>query len=242
MSKGPLAVRLRRLRRTSRPRPGAVEHVRLQVENAGTVAWRDGMGISVAYHWLDGRGNPIVWDGLRTPAPPLAPGDRGDGRAARARTDPARARYRLAFDMVAENRAWFSELGSEQLRARRRRRAARRASRASTFPTGSTRRRTGPTVSRRRTPRATRSSRVRSSGRALHRPRALAPYIPGSGRDAGFASPLLCPSVLPGFALEPLEEVAGLPAFAPPTGEPWVYDGRIVLPSTARPRSGRRPT
>ena len=45
----------------------------------------------------------------------------------------------------------------------------------------------------------------------------------------GFSSPLLCPSVLPGIELEPLGEVAGLPAFAAPQGEPWVYDGRIVL-------------
>jgi hypothetical protein len=45
----------------------------------------------------------------------------------------------------------------------------------------------------------------------------------------GFSSPLLCPSVLPGIELEPLGEVAGLPAFAAPQVEPWVYDGRIVL-------------
>jgi hypothetical protein len=45
----------------------------------------------------------------------------------------------------------------------------------------------------------------------------------------GFSSPLLCPSVLPGVELEPLGELAGLPAFAAPQDEPWVYDGRIVL-------------
>jgi hypothetical protein len=44
-----------------------------------------------------------------------------------------------------------------------------------------------------------------------------------------FASPLICPSVLPGVELEQLADVAGLPAFAAPRDEPWVYDGRIVL-------------
>jgi hypothetical protein len=68
----------------------------------------------------------------------------------------------------------------------------------------------------------------------------LAPYEPGPGRVPGFAAPLLCPSVLPGVELEQLDEVAGLPAFGAPSGEPWIYDGRIVV--TARPRSGRRPT
>jgi hypothetical protein len=78
-------------------------------------------------------------------------------------------------------------------------------------------------------------------GGLLHRrPRALAPYAPGGGRVPGFAAPLLCPSVLPGVELEPLGDVAGLPAFAAPHEEPWIYDGRAVL--RARPRSGRRPT
>jgi hypothetical protein len=44
--------------------------------------------------------------------------------------------------------------------------------------------------------------------------------------------------VLDGIELEPLGEVAGLPAFAAPREEPWIYEGRAVL--TARPRSGRR--
>jgi hypothetical protein len=45
----------------------------------------------------------------------------------------------------------------------------------------------------------------------------------------GFSAPLVCPSVAPGVELDRLEDVAGLPAFAAPRDEPWVYDGRIVL-------------
>jgi hypothetical protein len=35
--------------------------------------------------------------------------------------------------------------------------------------------------------------------------------------------------VLPGVELQRLEDVAGLPAYAAPRDEPWVYDGRAVL-------------
>src|SRR5262249_34945949 len=70
-------------------------------------------------------------------------------------------------------------------------------------------------------------------GGLLHRrPRELLPYEPGQGRVPGFGAPLLAPSVLPGIELEPLGDVAGLPAFAAPREEPWLYDGRIVLRRT----------
>ena len=71
-------------------------------------------------------------------------------------------------------------------------------------------------------------------GLTRRRPRALESYLPGSGRIPGFAHPLVCPSVLDGVDLDRLPDLAGLPAFAAPASEPWVYDGRIVL--QARPR------
>src|SRR5207248_11794957 len=91
------------------PQAGAVGSARVELENAGSVAWRHAVRLS--YHWLDDRGNPIVWDGIRTPLPPLAPGERAviDARV-RAPIPPGR--YRFALDVVAEHRAWFSELGS----------------------------------------------------------------------------------------------------------------------------------
>jgi hypothetical protein len=61
------------------------------------------------------------------------------------------------------------------------------------------------------------------------RPHALAPYAPGPGRVPSFPHPLVCPSVVNGLRLERLPDVAGLPAYAAPADEPWVYDGRIVL-------------
>jgi hypothetical protein len=73
-------------------------------------------------------------------------------------------------------------------------------------------------------------------GLGRRRPKALEPYAPGPGRVPGFSHPLLCPSVLEGVVLGRLEDVAGLPAFAAPVDEPWLYDGRIVLRARSRSR------
>jgi hypothetical protein len=233
VSKGPLAVRWG-APPAATPHAGAVEIVRVELENTGTIAWRK--GVNVAYHWLDDRDNPIVWDGTRTPAPPLAPGERGTVDAqVRAPIPPGR--YRLAFDMVAENRAWFSELGSPML-AQDLHVAERPGEPHADLPDG-----VEPAEDWRERVRAAHAEGFAVVAGAiawegLRRPHALASYEPGPGRIPGFGAPLLCPSVLPGVELERLEDVAGLPAFAAPRTEPWVYDGRIIL--KARPQSGRR--
>src|SRR5579859_5984618 len=91
------------------PRAGALGSVRVEVENAGSAAWRD--DVACSYHWLDALGNPLVWDGIRTPLPkPVAPGERITLRVdVRAPIPPGR--FRFALDLVAEHRAWFGELG-----------------------------------------------------------------------------------------------------------------------------------
>ena len=71
--------------------------VRIELENAGTITWGD--RVRLAYHWLDARGNPIVWDGERTLVPHLAPGERAAVEAA-VRGPMPPGPYRLAFDMV----------------------------------------------------------------------------------------------------------------------------------------------
>src|SRR5712691_4902886 len=110
MAKGPLAVRW--LDWTlEQPRAGAVSVARVGFENTGTVTWRE--GIRLGYHWLDERGNPLVWDGHRTELPELSPGERASIDA-RVRAPLPPGRYRFALDMVAERRAWFSELGGDQ--------------------------------------------------------------------------------------------------------------------------------
>jgi hypothetical protein len=235
MAKGPLAVRWGDWT-LDEPHAGALGRAHVELENAGTVRWRE--GIRLAYHWLDDRGNPIVWDGIRTPLPELEPGERA-AIDARVRGPIPPGRYRFALDVVADHRAWFSELGSETASA------------------------DVEVLPRRGTPRAERPPWVDSApgagertaaahaegyavvagaidwlgGLLRRRPRALAPYAPGPGRIPNFTHPLLCPSVLDGLELEPLGEVAGLPAFAAPAEEAWLYDGRIVLRAHPRRRA-----
>jgi hypothetical protein len=207
------------------PQAGVVETLRLELSNEGTVPWSD--QVKLAYHWLDDRDNPIVWDGIRNPAPPLAPGESAIVEA-NVRGPMPPGRYRLAFDLVAEHRAWFSELGSPMLSLDLEV-APRPGEPRAGLP-----------------PNLTAADDWAKRVRAAHaegygvvagaiewdggrRPRALADYAPGPGRLPGFTGPLLAPSVLPGIELERLDDIEGLPAYAAPRDEPWVYDGRIVL-------------
>jgi len=238
VAKGPLAIRWGEPPSLA-PQAGALSQVELQIENAGAVPWRP--GINLAYHWLDRRGNPIVWDGQRTAAPRLAPGERATVELlVRGPIPPGP--YRLAFDAVAEHRAWFSELGSATLDLDLDV-APRGGEPQADLPDGVE---PGPGYdahvrAAHRDGYAVVAGSIDWRGGLLHpRPRSLAQYVPGTGRVPGFGAPLVCPSVLPGVELVPLAPVAGLPAFAAPKDEPWIYDGRVVL--TARPRSGRRPT
>src|SRR5690242_6456120 len=74
MPTGPLAVRWHDWSLDA-VHAGAVSSARVELENAGTVTWTH--EIRLGYHWLDDRGNPLVWDGERTTVPRLAPGERG---------------------------------------------------------------------------------------------------------------------------------------------------------------------
>ena len=97
---GPLGVRWGRTSSTPR-RPARSERwSRVGFQNAGADAWRD---VLLAYHWLDGLRNAIVWDGLRSPLARLEPGARADAEVP-VRADAARP-YRLAFDLVLETAA-----------------------------------------------------------------------------------------------------------------------------------------
>ena len=204
-------------------------------ENAGTAAWR---GLNLSYHWLDERGNPIHWDGIRTPVD-AAPGDRRELDAPlRAPIPPGR--YLLAVDLVDEHRFWLAELGNRPP-TREVGVAPRDATQACAFvPDGAA---LAPDWEERVYVAHTEGyaavgGSIRWQGSRLRRgaPPELAPYEPGGGRNPAFAQPLICPSLLP--PLEPNAEVLGLPAWRPEGDEPWVYDARITL--TLRPRSGRR--
>ncbi len=113
---GPLAVRW--LAHDLPPqRAGATAIGTIELENAGTAAWRSrpGRDIHLSYHWLDQLGNPIVWAGAFILLPErVAPGERITVWVTVRAPMPPGA-YRLAFDLVNEGRYWFRELGNERL-------------------------------------------------------------------------------------------------------------------------------
>lgn len=113
---GPLAVRWLGYR-LPELRAGAEATVEVALQNAGTATWRTrrDLGVKLSYHWLDDRGNAIVWDGPRVDfGDPVAPGDEVEVEL-RVRAPQPPGRYRLAFDLVEELRFWFQEVGSAPL-------------------------------------------------------------------------------------------------------------------------------
>lgn len=92
-------------------------HGRTELENAGSAPWVPGGAdqVSVSYHWLDRRRNPIVWAGIFSPIQHrVPPGERVTLYFAVSGPMPP-GRYLLSLDLVAEGRCWFSELGNPPL-------------------------------------------------------------------------------------------------------------------------------
>jgi hypothetical protein len=260
---GPLAVRWLAYD-PGRPRAGALGTARLAFENAGTVPWppTGERRVCLGYHWLDELGNPIVWDGLWTALPhEVAPGERVEAElTVRAPLPPGP--YHLAFDLVAEDRYWFSELGNAALE-REVPVGSRLGRRALAARGGDPGDQEEPLVSEDEAEAiaylapgvvpaydwtrrildaheegyaAVGGSIAAETGLFGRPPPALEPYAPGGGRNPAFEHPLLCPSIVRELQPAWAEPVEGLPALKPPAEEPWLYDGRI----TARLRSGRR--
>ena len=223
---GPLAVRWLAYE-LEQPQAGALTRARVSLENAGTAAWRE---LNLSYHWLDDRGNPIVWDGLRHEVS-ATPGERLELELS-VRSPIPPGNYRLALDLVDEERFWLAELGNftPELDVEVVPRDAT-AARAFLPPHADL----DPEWEERVYVAHTEGyAAVGGSIEMRRTPSELEPYAPGGGRNPAFAHPLVLPSLLP--PLEPNTKVAGLPAWRPEGDEPWVYDARIRL----RLRSGRR--
>lgn len=209
------------------PQAGARTRAHVALENAGTAPWR---GLNLSYHWLDDRGNPIVWDGLRYEVS-AEPGERIE-RELDLRGPIPPGPYRLAFDLVDERRFWLAELGnySPHLDVEVAPRDAA-AARAHLPPHADL----APDWEERVYAAHTEGYAAVGGSIEQRRPSAeLEPYAPGGGRNPAFAYPLLLPSLLP--PLEPNIEIAGLPAWRPEGDEPWVYDARIRLRLRLRSR------
>jgi hypothetical protein len=215
---GPLGVRWHAYE-LERPQAGALGRARIELENAGGAPWRD---LLASYHWLDERGNAIVWDGLRTSVPALGPGERAEiALGVRAPIPPGR--YRLAFDLVLEHRYWLAEIGNAALETD-----------VEVEPRDTSSRVAYLTQEVEAAPdwhelvRAAHAEGYAAVGGSLDggRSRELRAYRPGGGRNPSFAEPLVCPSLL--LPLAPNCTIAGLPAWRPEGAEPWLYDGRIT--------------
>jgi hypothetical protein len=219
---GPLAVRWLECD-LGAVQAGALTRAHVVVENAGSAPWRD---LNISYHWLDDRGNPIVWDGIRH-AVDAQPGERVE-RELDVRGPIPPGAYRLAFDLVDEHRFWLAELGNytPELTVDVRRRDA---SGARLFGADSD-------LEQLRAAHEEGYAAVGGSVDMRRLPRELAAYAPGGGRNPSFEHPLICPSLLP--PLEPNDEIGGLPAWRPEGDEPWVYDARIRLQLQSRRQRG----
>ncbi len=65
--------------------------------------------VNLSYHWLDEKGSPVVFEGLRTPLPhDLGPGDSVRVQAAIQAPDRS-GRYTLEVTLVQEGVAWFPD-------------------------------------------------------------------------------------------------------------------------------------
>jgi hypothetical protein len=263
---GPLAVRWGERLDVPLLRAGALSVARLELENAGSATWvPDGpRRVCLGYHFLDELGNPIVWDGLWTRLPgTIEPGQRAKAEV-NVRAPLGRGRYRLAFDLVADNRLWFSEVGNPQpeVVADVQPRISRRALAVRGADEGSLAGLEEPVFSDESGPDAIAylapgvvpapdwsrrvldahaegyaavGGSIEAGGGVLRRGAGeLEPWAPGTGRIPGFGHPLLCPSVLVEAEAVWTEPVAGLPALLPPDDEPWLYDGRIVVSTRLR--------
>ncbi len=259
---GPLAVRWLAYE-LEEARAGVTGRARLQLENAGSAPWRSrGMeGIQVAYHWLDPLGNPIVWDGVRTPLPrSVEPRQTVEVEMTIVAPRP-QGRYRLAFDLVEEHRFWFQEIGSTPLdipvevKPRIAERRLQVVLHGSPDPetTAALDAQDEPLVEENgcafahlvsgATPAPDWSRLVLDAheegyaavGPALDVARGdksrFAPWAPGGGRNPRFEEPLLLPSLLDGLAPEDHE---GLPSYS---GADSLFEGRAVV--RLRRRSGR---
>jgi hypothetical protein len=225
---GPLVARWRSWS-LDEPRAGALTTAHAEIENAGRATWRE--DIAASYHWLDERGNAIVWDGLRTALPsPITPGE-GAAIEIAVRAPIPPGRYGFELDLVAEHRAWFAELGNEpgpreDLDVLPRTAAVALRDAATVYATSTTPEWESCALALHAEGYAVVAGAIDAPRRLRKR---LGPWAPGPGRVPGFAHPLLCPSVLFGVELERLPDVEGLPAFTPPADEPWVYDASLAL-------------
>jgi glycosyltransferase involved in cell wall biosynthesis len=81
----------------------------LTIENLSGEDWSPGdqQPVQVSYHWLNAQGDPVIYDGLRSPLPATVPA--GGSCLVQLRVHPPAlpGRYILAIDLLREGVNWF---------------------------------------------------------------------------------------------------------------------------------------
>jgi glycosyltransferase involved in cell wall biosynthesis len=90
----------------------SVKTFAVELENRGTEPWRSNGGthpVHLSYHWARPDGEPVIWDGVRTPLPcDVAPGDRIRVRLLVTCPEPA-GEYVWIPAVVQEGVDWLAE-------------------------------------------------------------------------------------------------------------------------------------
>ncbi|MBI1876369.1 MAG: O-antigen ligase family protein [Acidobacteria bacterium] len=88
--------------------------VDVRVRNDGRVTWStdERSPFRLSYHWLDREGRPAEFDGLRTAFEVEVPPGAEVAVRARVRAPSRPGAYQLAWDVVQEQRLWFSTEGA----------------------------------------------------------------------------------------------------------------------------------
>ena len=97
---------------------GTTYTIAIPVSNSGVATW-NATGpnlVDVSYHWTDGAGTVVVWDGTRTPLPADVAPSGSTSIAASITTPKTPGAYTLTVDLVREGVAWFGSLGGLPLK------------------------------------------------------------------------------------------------------------------------------
>jgi phosphoglycerol transferase MdoB-like AlkP superfamily enzyme len=89
---------------------GMVVRVPLVLRNDGPEAWTAARGYAVSYHWLGPTGEPVEWDGRRSPLPEQVDGGATISMEAVVAVPAVPGAYRLQWDVVQEQVRWLSDI------------------------------------------------------------------------------------------------------------------------------------
>jgi hypothetical protein len=92
---------------------GATHSVAVPLTNIGTAPWiaAGNTPVRLSYHWRDGAGRLLLWDGIRTSLPADVPSGGTTTVTARIVAPDVGGSVHLTIDLVREGVAWFQFLG-----------------------------------------------------------------------------------------------------------------------------------